>query len=297
MAKAIIHRCQSCGGPLNVSARGGKYTCPFCGNINLFEPEQSPSDQVSCPTCGALNAKEAVHCSECGTKLVFSCPNCGAMNATGSPYCVQCGINFQEEDDRRKKVEESRFVQESQKKQQAVIRRKRVIIFVLILLAVFCFICAFVSYVTKYSPSARASATAEVLTAQQATQTSILQLEEQYPYHGSNGYFSIYLKSFCIGQDTVTKDWYVISHFLYYPDQDHTTFNWDFENSYLTDNNGNEFSATYQSANSDQGRVDTAIDPNATSVTLHVRVKAKDLEEIPIEIDLSDALLTENCGD
>lgn len=296
MAKAITHQCQSCGGPLNVSAKGGKYTCPFCGTINLFEPEQKPAGEAACPKCGALNPKDAVHCSECGETLVFSCPKCGAENSTGSPYCIRCGVNFQEEKKHREAAEASRLLQESLKKQQASVRRKRALIVFLVVLVISCSLCALITYATQYSPSARATATAEMAAAQQATLDTTRLLEEQYPYHGSNDHYTVYLQSFCIGQDKVTKDWYVISHFLFYPNRTDVTFDWNFEKSYLTDDLGNHFPVTYESSYSDHGRVDTAIDPNATSATLHIQVKVTDLAEIPIEIDLSDPLLTGNCG-
>lgn len=296
MAKAITHQCQSCGGPLNVSLKGGKYVCPFCGTINLFEPEHRSADEITCPNCGALNAKDAAHCSECGEKMVFPCPKCGASNAAGSPYCVGCGANFREEENRRKIAEADRLQQETQKKKQAAIRKKKVIIFLSIFMPVSCFICSLVVYAGNFSPSAKATSTAEVMAAQQATRDAVQQLKDQYPYNGSNGVYSIYVKSFCIGQDRVSKNWYVISHFLYYPDTTDTVFDWNFIKSYVTDNLGNNFPGTYERSDYNDGRVDTTFDPNAASATLHIRLKAKDIAEIPIEIDLSDPVLIGNCS-
>jgi predicted RNA-binding Zn-ribbon protein involved in translation (DUF1610 family) len=295
MAKAIVYKCQSCGGPLNVSAKGGKFVCPFCGTINLFEAEQKTANEVTCPKCGARNDKGAVHCSECGEKLIIQCPKCGTGNAAGSPYCIRCGVNFQEEDDRRRISEADRLQQEIQKTQPAAIRKKRVIIFLSIFLLISCFICSIVFYAGNLSPSAKATATAEVIAVQQATRDTIQQLKDQYPYNGSNGIYGVYVKSFCVGQDRVSKDWYVITHFLYYPERTEILFDWNFINSYMTDNLGNTFPGTYETSDYNSARVDTKFDPNASSVTLHIRLKVKDIAEIPIEIDITDPVLIGNC--
>lgn len=64
------------------------------GGGSRYAPQASDTEQITCPSCGAKNAKVMKFCGECGTKLVAEkalCSNCGAEMAVGAKFCGECG--------------------------------------------------------------------------------------------------------------------------------------------------------------------------------------------------------------
>lgn len=66
-------------------------------------------DTITCPSCDAMNATDAVYCDQCGKALgdaaggatysagadeTAACPMCGEMNATDAKFCDQCGADM-----------------------------------------------------------------------------------------------------------------------------------------------------------------------------------------------------------
>ena len=75
-------QCPKCG---TVLPEGAKF-CFGCGT----KIEESVSDQITCPHCGALTPK-GKFCMACGAKLQSFCPSCGAEVPPGAKFCLQCG--------------------------------------------------------------------------------------------------------------------------------------------------------------------------------------------------------------
>ncbi len=296
MTKVITHKCNSCGGPLNVSNRGGKYTCPFCGTINLFEPEQHSTDAILCPQCGAANAKDALFCAECGMKFTITCPKCGTVNVTSSIFCINCGANIEEEKNRLEAEQAKGLLKEKAAIEKKRARNKKILIGTVILAGIFCFLCSLIFYITELSPSARATATAEMLAEQSSTEAAMEQIKTQYPYNGSNGIYSVYIKDFCVGHKDSTGRDYVFVHFLYFQDDPKYGFNWDFSGSSLTDNLGNTFEVTQETSDYGTASIVTDFAPNASSVVLYIQLKVENSVEIPIELDPNDPVLTATCS-
>lgn len=60
-----------------------------------YAPQNSTSDTITCPSCGAVNPKTGKFCSECGQKLEpqkIKCPNCGAEMLATAKFCGECGF-------------------------------------------------------------------------------------------------------------------------------------------------------------------------------------------------------------
>lgn len=60
-------------------------------NVSMSMSSSMPSDQVSCPSCKALNPKGQKFCSSCGAKLGAECPHCHASAPYGTKFCPECG--------------------------------------------------------------------------------------------------------------------------------------------------------------------------------------------------------------
>lgn len=297
MSKTINHNCQSCGGALNVSARGGKIQCPFCGSLNYFEPEQKNFDGILCPECGSINPLGSLHCGQCGMKFTVDCPKCGASNLSGSVYCVKCGTDIKKETIRRDSATASQLLQQTLHQAKEAKQKKKTIRVVLVISVILTVACCLVFYAAELSPSAQATATAEALGQAAATQTAVADLKSQYPYHGSNGVFSVFMQDFCVQRKESTGRWYASINFLHFQDDPKYSFNWDFSKSYLTDNLGNTFNATQaDSLGNPKYRIVTDFDPSATSVVVHFRLPDDTLDEISIPVKLEDTLLTGNCS-
>ena len=58
------------------------------------------SESVSCPACGAVNAKEMKFCKACGANMEEPaaaqevCPACGAKNGVDAKFCKECGARM-----------------------------------------------------------------------------------------------------------------------------------------------------------------------------------------------------------
>lgn len=73
---------------------------PPGGQQGYQHPQQSgpapaqQSDQVPCPSCGALNSSSAKFCSECGASMKpqpRKCAKCGAELSATAKFCGECG--------------------------------------------------------------------------------------------------------------------------------------------------------------------------------------------------------------
>jgi len=52
---------------------------------------------IACPSCGALNDHDALHCKACGARVApFDCPQCGTENDPDAKFCKSCAVNLQE---------------------------------------------------------------------------------------------------------------------------------------------------------------------------------------------------------
>ena len=298
MAKVITHKCNACGAPLSVSGRGGKYTCPHCGMINLFEAEESSADSFICPQCGTANPKEALHCNECGMKFTLTCPKCGAVNAADSLFCLKCGVNFQSEFAQRESAQARALLQLQQAQVKSSKRKKVVGVFAAVLGLLFLLCVALGMYALKFSPEARATATAEALTRQQATQTFFEALKAQYPFHGINGAYAVYLKNFCVERDQNSGRNFAWIRLRYFQEDPSYDFDWDFKRTYLTDDRGNRFEVTQEMFYGNDGKnMVTDFDPASSSLVLHVISDAWALPEIQISFTPNDPILTATCAD
>ena len=65
------------------------------GGGSRYAPQTNDAEQITCPSCGARNARNVKFCGECGTKLAVEkafCSNCGAEMAVGAKFCGECGF-------------------------------------------------------------------------------------------------------------------------------------------------------------------------------------------------------------
>lgn len=170
MPSSYLQHCRSCGAHLDVTPRGGKITCPYCGSVNVFSAEKSAEGENPCPQCGVENPADAVHCSNCGMQFYFACPRCAATNKAGAVHCIKCGINIEDEVNRQ---QAARLEQQEKEKKQAAEKAKRAkqrmigaaaAIGVLIIAAVI------VTYSNNFSPAAVAEKTAVQNTAAARTE-------------------------------------------------------------------------------------------------------------------------------
>ena len=297
MANMLVHKCQACGGPLNMTAKGGKVQCPFCGSINYFQAEKTPGDGFLCPECGTLNPADALHCSECGAKTTLDCPKCGAVNPIGSAYCVKCGVNIKQENLRRESAQANLLLQQTLQKQRDEKSKRITKILAIITGSLAIIACCLLFYTTSLSPSAQATSTARALLELADTQTAVADLKAQYPYNGSNGAFSIFLQDFCVGHEASTGRDFVSIHLLHIQeDPKYASITWEFKNSTISDHLGNTFAVTQSDEYGDsRARIVADFDPRATAVTLHIRLADDSFEVISIPINLEDTLLTATC--
>ena len=49
------------------------------------------AENTVCASCGAVNAKDAKFCNNCGAQLKTICPECGAENTPTAKFCDNCG--------------------------------------------------------------------------------------------------------------------------------------------------------------------------------------------------------------
>lgn len=67
-------------------------------NVNIAPAQSSRTadEGVTCPQCGAKNAKDRKFCGECGQKLItgIACPSCGHVNPAGTKFCGECGTKL-----------------------------------------------------------------------------------------------------------------------------------------------------------------------------------------------------------
>jgi len=48
-----------------------------------------------CKSCGKIQKKDAVYCSECGTALKVKCPECQESQPAEDKFCSSCGKDLQ----------------------------------------------------------------------------------------------------------------------------------------------------------------------------------------------------------
>lgn len=53
------------------------------------------SFRYRCRSCGKIQKKEAMYCSECGTALKVKCPECQELQSKENNYCISCGKDSQ----------------------------------------------------------------------------------------------------------------------------------------------------------------------------------------------------------
>lgn len=63
----------------------------FTNLAGLFVYLIYKSINVTCYKCGALQQRESLYCTSCGTKIGNTCPSCGAMVESKDDYCTKCG--------------------------------------------------------------------------------------------------------------------------------------------------------------------------------------------------------------
>lgn len=65
-------------------------------NIAPAQSTRTADEGVTCPQCGAKNAKGRKFCGECGQKLItgIACPSCGHVNPVGTKFCGECGTKL-----------------------------------------------------------------------------------------------------------------------------------------------------------------------------------------------------------
>ncbi len=65
-------------------------------NIAPAQSTRTADEGVTCPQCGAKNAKDRKFCGECGQKLItgIACPSCGHVNPAGTKFCGECGTKL-----------------------------------------------------------------------------------------------------------------------------------------------------------------------------------------------------------
>lgn len=87
---ATIHQLRQQGYSGNVDLTGGVRLNSAVGG------DQSVGAQNLACACGAMVARGAKFCPECGTKieLKHSCPGCGVESAPGAKFCSDCGHRF-----------------------------------------------------------------------------------------------------------------------------------------------------------------------------------------------------------
>ena len=77
--------CPKCGAAIPT---GSKF-CLECGE----KIETVPSGMVVCPECGKT-VQKGKFCPECGHKFISVCPNCGKEVPDGAKFCLECGTKL-----------------------------------------------------------------------------------------------------------------------------------------------------------------------------------------------------------
>lgn len=71
----------------------------LCTNLaGLFVYLIYKSMNLSCFKCGALQNRDNLYCTSCGTKIGSTCPSCGTMISEKFSYCRNCGNKVSEEE-------------------------------------------------------------------------------------------------------------------------------------------------------------------------------------------------------
>lgn len=58
--------------------------------MNSFGGNTATENEVLCPNCQSVNAKNTKFCSNCGSPLTATCPSCGASVAHDTKFCSEC---------------------------------------------------------------------------------------------------------------------------------------------------------------------------------------------------------------
>ena len=77
--------CPKCGAAIPT---GSKF-CLECGE----KIEAVPNGMVVCPECGKT-VQKGKFCPECGHKFISVCPNCGKEVPDGAKFCLECGTKL-----------------------------------------------------------------------------------------------------------------------------------------------------------------------------------------------------------
>lgn len=67
------------------------------GVAQHMDPRPASSGEKICPSCGKGNAKSAVFCADCGTRVEpekIKCPSCGEENVHTAKFCTICGSSM-----------------------------------------------------------------------------------------------------------------------------------------------------------------------------------------------------------
>ena len=193
------------------------------------------------------------------------------MNPAGTLYCVKCGANLQDELNRQQAIEARRLYVEAIKKEKREKKKKQARIVLPIYFACLLFLLAVIYYNNNLSAAARLRKDTALANSTRITQQAVEDLRSQYPYHGSNGIYSIYLKDVCIKYDATDQHWLSITHFIYTLDDPTMGFNWDFENTHMEDNLGNSYNVTYNTTYSGTGQVQNYFNGDAIDIADMIR--------------------------
>jgi predicted RNA-binding Zn-ribbon protein involved in translation (DUF1610 family) len=294
MAQITAHKCISCGAPLT-NAKSGKTTCPYCGTINYLEFERKNGDEIVCPDCGALNPKDALHCSECGMKFTFSCPKCGATNTTGVLFCVKCGVNIDDEYLRQKNAEAQRALQMTLDKQKKAKRTNKTVATLGIIFAVISCLVLTIIYQTNFSAKAYANKTATQNQELALTQNAIDSLSSQYPYHYTSATVNIFVTQACVMWSNSHNYWWLQIKYLFPNEYDNMV---NYKNSYAVDGFGTRYDTGYEDHFYGSGRNQfTNFNKDSATVTINFMVNSTDTNPVPVELDLTDPQLHVGCAE
>ncbi len=293
MAQITTHKCISCGAPLP-NAKGGKYTCPFCGTINFLELDKRNENELNCPECGAVNPKDALHCSACGMKFTITCPRCGQINKAGVEFCTKCGVKIQEEILRQRNTETQRALQITLDNQRKAKKAKKTTVTCGVILAVFLCLAMMIIYQANFTPKAHARQTATQEQVVLLTQTEVDKLSTQYPYHYMEDDYNIFITQTCVmWSDSHDYWWLLVKSLVLDPHEDSVNY----EDVYIVDNFGNTTETGYESniygtaSNHFYG-----FNHDSTNVTVYFTIKGNQKGPFPVEVDLTDPRLQVGCA-
>jgi S1-C subfamily serine protease len=74
-------------------------TCIFWPGKHNSPRRETPTDQISCPQCGAINRRGAKFCKQCGAHFIVetmkACPECGTPSPVDARACPNCHHVFE----------------------------------------------------------------------------------------------------------------------------------------------------------------------------------------------------------